>query len=170
MSAYEYKKNSYTKLPVPDMAYLIGKYHDIGKSGISNELWQKTASFSHEEYKLVQTHTVIGAHLIIPHLSLRELTDGANIYDLIAECCMFHQERWDGSGYPFGYKGEQIPLYARIVALADCFDAMTEERSYKEKMSEEDALEEIQQQKGKQFDPVLTDIFCKAMLRRKESV
>ena len=79
---------------------------------------------------------------------------------------MFHHERWDGTGYPFGLKGEQIPLYARIVAIADCYDAMIEDRPYKKNMSSESAIAEIRQQKGKQFDPVLAAIFCEAMFNK----
>lgn len=159
----ELKDTAYIKLPMPEKAYLIGRYHDIGKAGISNAMWEKTSCFSDEEYKLAQTHTVIGAHFVMPRLSLNKFAEKSDIYAVIAESCMFHHERWDGSGYPFHLKGEQIPLYARIVALADCYDAMIEERPYKKQMSKEAALKEIQRQKGKQFDPVLTDIFCKVM-------
>ncbi|MGN0179662.1 MAG: HD-GYP domain-containing protein [Monoglobaceae bacterium] len=153
----------YRKLPMPDKAYLIGRYHDIGKAGISNVMWESSSRFSEEEYKLAQTHTVIGAHFVMPRLSLSALSNEADIYCMIAESCLFHHERWDGTGYPFGLKGEQIPLYARIVALADCYDAMIEERPYKENISKEAALAEIQRQKGKQFDPYLADLFCKAI-------
>lgn len=158
----------YRKLPMPDQAYLIGRYHDIGKAGISNELWEKSSRFSEEEYGLAKTHTILGAHFVMPRLSLTKLADETEIRSLLAESCLFHHERWDGSGYPFGLKGEQIPLYARIVALADCFDAMTEERPYKEKMPTESALAEIQRLKGKQFDPYLADLFCKAILGKND--
>lgn len=156
----------YPKLPMPDKAYWIGRYHDIGKAGISNELWENSARFSDMEYKLAQMHTVIGAHFVKPKLSLADLSDETDLQSIIAECCLFHHERWDGTGYPCGLKGEQIPLYARIVAIADCYDAMIEERPYKEKMTIEAALAEIQRQKGKQFDPVLADIFCEALRNR----
>ena len=157
----------YQQLPMPDKAYLIERYHDIGKAGITNALWEKSARFSDAEYKLAQMHIVIGAHFVMPKLSLIDMADDTDIDRIIAECCLFHHERWNGTGYPFGLKGEQIPLYARIVAIADCYDAMIEERPYKKKMSAESALEEIQWQKGKQFDPEWTDIFCKAMLCRQ---
>lgn len=154
----------YPKPSMPDQAYLIGRYHDIGKTGISNVLWENSSRFSDAEYKLAQTHTVLGAHFVKPKLSLTDLLNDSDIQNIIAECCLFHHERWDGTGYPFRLKGEQIPLYARIVAIADCYDAMTEDRPYKEKLTEEAALTEIRQQKGKQFDPVLADIFCEAVL------
>ncbi|MGN0179517.1 MAG: HD-GYP domain-containing protein [Monoglobaceae bacterium] len=156
------------RLPMPDCAYLIGRYHDIGKAGISNEMWEKTTRFSDDEYKLAQMHTVIGAHFVMPGLSLPKMADDTNLYNIIAESCMFHHERWDGSGYPFHLKGERIPLYARIVALGDCFDAMIEERPYKDNMSKEAALAEIQRQKGKQFDPGLAEVFCKIISCREE--
>lgn len=157
----------YSKIPMPDKAYLIGRYHDIGKSGISNVMWEDSARFSDVEYKLAQTHTVIGAHFVKSKLSLADLSDDSDLLSIIAKCCLFHHERWDGTGYPFGLKGEQIPLYARIVAIADCYDAMIEERPYKKKMSTESAIAEIRQQKEKQFDPILADIFCEAMINKK---
>ncbi|MDD6342152.1 MAG: HD domain-containing protein [Eubacteriales bacterium] len=151
------------KLPMPDKAYLIGRYHDIGKFGISNELWESPARFTEIEYRLAQAHTVIGAYIVRSRLSLSELSDETDIKNIIAESCLYHHERWDGTGYPFGLKGDQIPLYSRIVALADSYDAMIEQRPYKKSISKEEALAEIRAQKGKQFDPVPADIFCEIM-------
>ena len=158
----------YQKFPMKEHAHLIGRYHDIGKAGISNALWNSPARFTDQEYRLAQTHTVIGAHMILPTLSLSDLCGESDLLGIMAECCLFHHERWDGTGYPFRVKGEQTPLYARIVALADCYDAMTEERPYKEKRTKESALEEIQRLKGLQFDPILADVFCE-MIRSEES-
>lgn len=153
----------YCQLPMREKAHLIGRYHDIGKAGISNVFWESPCRFSEVEYKLAQMHTVIGAYFVKPELSLPVSADEPELESRIVECCLFHHEHWDGTGYPFRLSGEQIPLYARIVALADCYDAMTEQRPYKEKLSPEAALAEIQRQKGRQFDPVLADIFCEAM-------
>ncbi len=80
-----------------------------------------------------------------------------------ARCCQYHHERWDGAGYPFGISGESIPLLARIICIADAYDAMTSVRPYRAGMPEEEALEEIFRNKGKQFDPVLAPLFCELM-------
>ena len=161
----EEENTLYGKLPMADKAYLIGKYHDIGKAGISNELWESPSRFTDAEYKLAQAHTVIGAHFIKPKLMLTDLSDGSDFESILAGSCLFHHERWDGEGYPFRLSGEQIPLYARIVAVADAYDAMIEKRPYKDSLPVESALEELNRQKGKQFDPVIVDVFCKALVK-----
>ena len=86
-----------------------------------------------------------------------------DMWETIAQCCQYHHERWDGTGYPFGLKEEEIPWCARVIAIADTFNAMTAERPYREKMPYEAAVREIRCQAGKQFDPTLAHFFCEAI-------
>ena len=104
-----------------------------------------------DEYTAMQEHSIIGANILKKsHLSL---------FQLASEVAMYHHEKYDGNGYPEGLSGENIPESARIVALADVFDALTMRRPYKEPWSDEDALKEIQQCSGTHFDPTVVDIF-----------
>lgn len=126
--------------------------HDIGKIGIPDKILLKPALLSSEEYELVKSHTILGWKICS---NLRSLRGGV---DLIVK---HHHEWWDGSGYPDGLGGEKIPLLARIVAVADAFDAMTTERPYRRRRSTEDALEELKRQSGRQFEPEIVKVFLK---------
>lgn len=148
------------ELPFKESAGFLGRYHDLGKAGIADDFWTSEKIFTDDEWKLARAHTIIGAHLVKDKLSVADLTDNSDLQNLMVECCMYHHERWDGKGYPFGLKEEQIPLYARIVAVADAYDAMIEDRPYKKKIKPEQALQEIRREAGKQFDPDLAEIFC----------
>ena len=142
-----------TRVVDPDLAedpelrfgYLL---HDIGKIGIPDRILLKPAALTREETRIMQTHTVLGEHLIstLPHLQ-----------GVAREVIVHHHERWDGTGYPWGVAGEAIPLAARIFAVADAFDALTSDRPYRRAVSEEDALAEIRRHSGTQFDPVVVD-------------
>lgn len=129
--------------------------HDIGKIGVSDTILKKH-ELSESEWEQVKRHSEIGA-LIVEDIEF--LTE-------VKEVILHHQECFDGSGYPDGLKGEQIPLLARIVAVADAFDAMTTKRPYKEKMTYRQAMDEIQKQSGKQFDPAV----CTALLSYRDSI
>ncbi|MPM04523.1 hypothetical protein SDC9_50801 [bioreactor metagenome] len=132
-----------------DLLQLAAGLHDIGKISIDQAILTKPAPLTDDEWKRLQQHPEIGYRITqaIPELSQ------------ISEIVLTHHERWDGSGYPQGLKGEQIPLMARIVAVADAFDAMTEGRHYKEAVSKQEAVEELIRQSGKQFDPVIVKLF-----------
>ena len=129
--------------------------HDIGKIGIPDAILLKPAKLDPEEWKVMHRHPLMGAEIIGKHDN--ELLETARI---IALC---HHEKWDGSGYPQGLKGEEIPLEGRIVALADVFDALISTRPYKKAVPIPEALEYMNSQSGKHFDPALVEAFNKAL-------
>lgn len=133
--------------------------HDIGKIGIPDSILNKRGGLTHEEYEKIKEHPVIGANILYP---IRELGG-------ILEGVRSHQERFDGSGYPDGLKGKQIPLLARIIAVADAFDAITLSRPYRDNKSIETAVEEIKRCSGTQFDPHVVEAFVKAYQSKKLS-
>jgi putative two-component system response regulator len=129
--------------------------HDVGKIGIPDNILRKPGPLDTEEWKVMQSHASIGGDIIgrHPHGML------AMAYDV----AVTHHEKWDGSGYPNGLKGEEIPLVGRIVAVADVFDALTSARPYKEAWPVEKAVEHMLAQRDKHFEGRLVDIFIKQM-------
>ncbi len=123
--------------------------HDIGKIGIDDSILRKTDKLTPEEFEVMKTHTTKGAKM------LEQVVDLAPVIPIVRS----HHERWDGRGYPDGLAGENIPLLARIVGIADAFDAMTSDRPYRKALPAELAFAEIEKQKGKQFDPVAADAY-----------
>ena len=123
--------------------------HDIGKIGIPDAILQKPGKLDADEWKIMRRHSEIGAEILGEN-------DGA-LLKLAAIISRHHHEKWDGSGYPEGLAGDAIPLAARIVAIADVFDALTSVRPYKEAWSFEKAMALIESEAGKQFDPVLVE-------------
>ncbi|HZF71194.1 two-component system response regulator [Sulfuricurvum sp.] len=138
-----------------ELIYLSAPMHDIGKIGTPDAVLQKPGSLTPEEWEVIRKHPNQGADIIGNHHSL--LLQTARIVSLT------HHERFDGTGYPNGIKGYDIPLAGRIVAIADVFDALTSRRPYKEAWSIERAVEYLQDQKGKHFDGELVDIFLQHM-------
>jgi HD-GYP domain-containing protein (c-di-GMP phosphodiesterase class II)/pSer/pThr/pTyr-binding forkhead associated (FHA) protein len=124
--------------------------HDIGKIGIEDAILRKTDKLTAAEFEIMKTHTTIGAKM------LEQVADLAPVMPIVRS----HHERWDGKGYPDGLAGEDIPLLARIVAVADAYDAMTTDRPYRKALSAEFAFAEIEKMIGKQFDPVAAEAFC----------
>lgn len=143
-------------------AYLqqIGKaapLHDVGKIQISDVILRKPGKLTLEEFEAMKKHTVYGKNIIWDIMGELEDEDYLHMAEDIALC---HHERWDGTGYPNGLKGEEIPLSARIMAVADVFDALYSERCYKPALRPiESVLEIIREGRGTQFDPIVTDAF-----------
>ena len=125
--------------------------HDIGKIGIPDAILHKPGRLTAEEYEIIKHHTIIGHRIL--HMSDRKLMASARTIALQ------HHERWDGTGYPCGLKGEEISLLARISALADVYDALSLGRVYKEAWPREKVLQFIRQERGTMFDPQIVDLF-----------
>jgi putative two-component system response regulator len=134
-----------------DMLLDAAPMHDIGKIGIPDRILQKADKLDDEEWGVMQTHTAMGTEIIGD--------DESELLKMARQVAATHHEFWDGSGYPLGLHGEEIPVVGRIVAIADVFDALTSKRPYKEAWTVEDAIAYLQAQAGKQFDPTLVPLF-----------
>ena len=130
--------------------------HDVGKIGISERILHKPAKLTPEEFAIIQLHPRIGYRLIEQVPALRAM----------APAILHHHERFDGGGYPSGLRGEQIPLEARIVGVADAFSAMTSDRPYRSRMPLSDACEELERNAGSQFDPEIVRVFVEEVRKR----
>ena len=131
-----------------DLLYQTGLLHDIGKIGISDAILRKSGVLSAEEYRVIQDHPLIGHNILKSITAMPEIAQGAR----------WHHERYSGGGYPDGLIGEDIPLIARIICVADAYDAMTSDRVYRPALTKAQAREEILKCRGTQFDPHLTDL------------
>ena len=160
-----------------DSLKIASMLHDIGKVAISDLILKKAGKLTDEEFSVMKTHTWLGARLFIGNDSPLD--------KLSMEIALRHHENWDGTGYPGhidietgaplktdkktgcaqGLKGEEIPLGARIVAMADVYDALSSKRSYKDSWTEEDILEEIKKMSGKKFDPEIAKAFFEVLDR-----
>jgi diguanylate cyclase (GGDEF)-like protein/putative nucleotidyltransferase with HDIG domain len=131
--------------------------HDIGKVGVPDSILNKKEPLTDEEWNPIRGHPKLGVEI------LRHVMDLAHCLPAI----LHHHEHYDGSGYPSGLKGDKIPLEARILSVADAYDAMTSPRPYRDQLSMEDAVTEIKRCAGKQFDPEIVDIFCDTILPKQ---
>ncbi|MCZ8514416.1 response regulator [Paenibacillus filicis] len=138
-----------------DLIQQASPLHDIGKIGISDGILLKPGKFTPEEFEQMKMHTKIGANILEGSLF--------PVLHLARTIALSHHEKWDGTGYPNGLSGEDIPLAGRIVAIADFFDALTHERPYKRAWTREEAVAEIQKQNGVHFDPRVVDAFISIM-------
>ncbi|MFN3411734.1 MAG: HD domain-containing phosphohydrolase [Exilispira sp.] len=134
---------------------LASMMHDIGKIGIPDSILLKPSGLDENERKIMQKHTIYGAMIL--------KDSEAFVLQLAARIALTHHEKWDGTGYPLGLKGESIPLEGRIVALADVFDALSSKRVYKEALNIEECKKFLIEEKGKHFDPDLVDIFIEML-------
>lgn len=136
-----------------ELMKMAAPLHDIGKIGIADAILQKPGALTPQERQIMQEHARIGYEILRdPH--------GSPLTDLAAEIALAHHERWDGTGYPNGLQGTQIPLSARIVSICDVYDAIRMPRAYKQAWDIERSRRFITDQAGTQFDPFLVDIFC----------
>ena len=136
----------------------LAPMHDIGKIVVSDKILRKPGRLTPEEYELMKKHAAVGGDVI------REVLEGVTNEDYLsfaADIATYHHERWDGTGYPKGLSGEKIPLAARIMAIADVFDALVSERCYKEPFSFEESVGIIEDGAGTQFDPQLVGVFLR---------
>jgi putative two-component system response regulator len=143
----------------PDFASLVeatSPLHDIGKIGVPDSILLKPGRFNDEEFSIMKNHTVIGAEALDAALRVHP---HAAFLQTARDIALYHHERYDGSGYPEGLVGEAIPLSARVVALADVYDALTSKRLYKDRFTHLVSRNLIAEGRGQHFDPVLTDIF-----------
>lgn len=140
MSAYESRN-----------VYYIALIHDIGKCYIDDTILKKPGKLSHDEFEIIKSHTTLGAKMLENFKSMPGIHDGV----------LYHHERYDGTGYPTGKSGENIPLIARIICVADSFDAMNSNRCYRPRLTREIIIDEIKNNAGSQFDPHIAKVFLK---------
>ncbi len=131
--------------------------HDIGKVGIPDHILLKPSKLTPEEFSIMKKHTVIGGDAI--KSAIEEAGMKTSFLDMAKHIAYYHHEKWDGTGYPYGLKGDEIPLSARITAVADVYDALTTKRVYKEAYRHEIAKEIISSEAGKHFDPEIVEAF-----------
>jgi len=129
--------------------YWASMLHDIGKIGISTRVLRKRAALTEDDWRLIKMHPTIGSNIV----------SSIDALPALAPTISAHQEKFDGTGYPKGLKGEDIPLGARILGIADAYQAMVEHRYYREARTHEEAITELQKVKGSQFDPAVLDVF-----------
>ncbi len=147
------------ELPQADIDALkvISKLHDIGKIGISDTILLKKGSLDETEYEMIKKHPRMGYRILSSIDELQHIATGV----------LCHHEKWDGTGYPQGLIGEEIPLLSRIVSVTDAYEVMTNGRVYKDAISKEEALEELYRCKGTQFDPKLVNLFINLIKERE---
>lgn len=151
VSAYSVLIGKSLGLPQSDIETLRigGLFHDVGKIGISDSILLKNGKLTNQEYDEIKRHPIIGKNIL----------SNAEIFGDIIPIVLYHHERYDGKGYPYGLSDKDIPFLARIVAVADAFDAMTSKRSYRDELDLNYVKEELRAKTGTQFDPIVTATF-----------
>jgi len=143
-----------------ELTRLAGLVHDLGKIGVPENVLRKPGRLTEEEFSLVKMHPEIG----------RKIVQEIPMIFRLVPAVLHHHERWDGRGYPAGLESESIPLYARILAVADSFDAMSSTRTYKASLSREEVLAEMERCNGTQFDPEVVEALLRADLSKYEQM
>ena len=151
VSEYSYIIGKYLNLPEDDLKKLKlgGLFHDVGKIGVPDSILLKTEKLTDDEYSEIKNHPAIGKHIL----------SNAKIFENIIPIVFHHHEKFDGNGYPEKLAGQNIPLHARIAAIADTFDAMTSKRSYRNALSLDIVRNELSRCSGTQFDPEILKVF-----------
>jgi len=149
-SAFIAEKIGFSETDVQNILF-ASTMHDVGKIGIPDNILLKKGKLTHEEFEIIKTHCTIGARILSNSKS--------KILQLAESITLTHHEKWNGKGYPRGLSENEIPVEGRIVALADVLDALTSKRPYKEPYSFETACDIIKNERGKHFDPEITDVF-----------
>jgi len=132
---------------------LAAMVHDLGKTWIANDILNKSAALSEDERRTMERHPVIGARILI----------GYEVHPFYVEAVLYHHEAWDGHGYPHGLSGKEIPVSARILSVADVYDALTSQRPYKEPITDELARELLSSSAGHQFEPTILQAFLQLL-------
>ncbi|MCD4775075.1 MAG: response regulator [Candidatus Aegiribacteria sp.] len=155
VAAYVTRIASHLKLPSRELSLLnnAALLHDIGKIGIPEIILNKESSLTEEEYNVIKTHPEVGYNILRP----------VTAFGSFINAVRYHHERYDGKGYPAGLSGQEIPFHARILAVADCFDAMTSDRVYRKSPGIDYAIKEIEQNAGTQFDPEIAEEFLSVL-------
>ena len=136
-----------------DRIYYVALLHDCGKIGVPDNILRKPGKLTDEEFEIIKSHTVRGGEILSRFKSLKNVGEGA----------LYHHERYDGKGYPEGRAGEDIHLIARMICVADSFDAMNSNRVYRKKLTREYIIGEIEKNKGRQFDPEIADVMLRLL-------
>ena len=159
MTLFKYIPQELTKDPeaFENSLRISALLHDIGKIGIPESILNKTEKLLPEEIKLIEKHPTLGAEILEPIKEFKNISLGVK----------YHHERYDGTGYPCGLTGENIPLIATIISVADAYDAMTSDRPYRKGLEKAEAIKEIVSNKNKQFSPVVVDAFLEAIYRNE---
>jgi len=147
-----------------DIIYRTASLHDLGKVGIPDSILKKPSKLTEMEFEVMKTHPDLGVHII--NNAIKSYTEN-DFFTIGRNIAHYHHEKWDGTGYPVGLKGENIPIEARLMAVADVYDALMNKRVYKKEFSYEDTVSIIKESKGKHFDPVLVDAFLECQEKFK---
>lgn len=155
VSEYAYTLAKHLSLDLQEVEWirLAAIMHDIGKVGIPEKILMKPDKLTKDEFNIMKKHPVIGARIL---RSIKSLEKVANLV-------LYHHEYWDGSGYPHGLSKTDIPIGSRIVSIVDAYQAMTSDRPYRLRLSQEEAIKRLKDGKEKQWDPELVDLFVKTI-------
>lgn len=147
-----------------DLIFAAALNHDVGKAFVKDEILFKPGKLTDEEWGKMKEHPVAGAQFFTRENGCRMSREEKEVVRL---AILHHHERWDGRGYPDGLKGEKIPLTAKVIAVADAYDAMTTDRPYRRAMPKEEALRQVKEGAGTQFDPEVAEVFVELLGERE---